>query len=156
MQLENKWVAVFLGPEFEDLEFWVPVMRLREEGARVIIAGARANETLRGKGGLAATADCAFAELDPATQDGLVIPGGWAPDKLRRDSAALSLVQHMDQQGKVVAIICHGGLVGISAGIVRGRPATGRSEVPAQSTAILPARGGSGMTSRVRMRASSR
>ena len=81
---------------------------------------------MRGKNGLAARADRLAADVDPATVDGLVIPGGWAPDKLRRSAAVTGLVRAVHDAGKPVGIICHGGLVAISAGIVGGgRPATG-------------------------------
>lgn len=125
MRLTNKRVVYLVGPEFEDLEFWVPFMRLREEGAQVTIAGNRAGETYRGKGGLTARADVAVSEVVPNFYDAIVIPGGWAPDKLRRDEAVKQLVRSMYQQGKIIGMICHAGLVGISAGIVAGHNATG-------------------------------
>ena len=123
--LENVKVIAFLAPEFEDLEFWVPVMRLREEGAQVIIAGAKSGETCRGKGGLFATPEVSFDALDPNDFHGVIIPGGWAPDKLRRVPAVKHLVQALHARHKIIGMICHAGLVGISAGIVAGHPATG-------------------------------
>jgi protease I len=125
MRLTDHRVAVLVDRSFEDLEFWVPVMRLREEGAEVVIAGREADASFTGKHGLTATTDMAARDLTAATVDAVVVPGGWAPDKLRRDEGVTSLVQEMDAQGKIVAQICHAGLVGISAGIVEGRPATG-------------------------------
>jgi len=125
MRLQNKKVVYLVGPEFEDLEFWVPLMRLREEGARVTIAGPNAGETYHGKGGLSAQADCAFADVQPEQFDGVVIPGGWAPDKLRRYEAVKHLVHSLYEQKKIIGMICHAGLVGISAGIVSGHTATG-------------------------------
>jgi protease I len=125
MDLVDQRVAVLVDKSFEDLEFWVPVMRLREEGADVVIAGRGANETFTGKNGLSATTEVAAYSLDPDDLDGIVVPGGWAPDKLRRDEGVTSLVRTMDAREKVVAQICHAGLVGISAGIVEGRRATG-------------------------------
>ncbi len=125
MGLSGKKIAVLLGPEFEDLEFWVPVMRLQEEGAQVVVAGAKAGETLKGKNGVPAKSDISFDELVPAAFDGVVIPGGWAPDKLRRYAAVRNFVHAMDASGKIVGLICHAGLVGISAGIVKGHDATG-------------------------------
>jgi protease I len=123
--LGNLTVLALVAPEFEDLEFWVPVMRLREEGARVVIAGAKAAETIRGKGGLLAATDVSFDTLDPEKFDALIIPGGWAPDKLRRYEPVKRLTAAMYQQGKIIGMICHAGLVGISAGIVTGHQATG-------------------------------
>lgn len=125
MRLHNKRIIMLVGPEFEDLEFWVPVMRLREEGAQVIVAGAAAGEIYHGKGGLTARADVAVADLDPDGFDALVIPGGWAPDKLRRSDSVKQLVRSLYQQGKVIGMICHAGLVGISAEIVAGHHVTG-------------------------------
>jgi len=125
MKLSNRFVLVFIAPEFEDLEFWVPVMRLREEGARVLIAGEKAGQSVRGKGGLTATTDITFEEAKNTPFDAILIPGGWAPDKLRRYSAVKNLVSQANADGKIIAMICHAGLVGISAGIVAGKPATG-------------------------------
>ena len=107
----------------EDLEYWVTVMRLREEGATVISVGSD-TEPHRGKNGLAVRADALPADVDPASLDGLVIPGGWAPDKMRRDAAILDLVRAVDARELPIGIICHGGSVAISAGIVGAR-ATG-------------------------------
>ena len=125
MLLSDLKILYLVAPEFEDLEFWVPVMRLREEGASVTIAGPKARETYTGKGGLAATADVSFDEVDPTGYDGVVVPGGWAPDKLRRYESVKRLVRKIYDQGKTVGLICHAGLVGISAGIVQGHRATG-------------------------------
>jgi protease I len=125
MDLTETRIAVLVDKSFEDLEFWVPTMRLREEGAEVIVAGREADRTFTGKHGLTATTAVAAADLDADALDGIVVPGGWAPDKLRRDPGVTSLVRTLDDQDKVVGQICHAGLVGISAGIVDGRPATG-------------------------------
>jgi len=125
MDLQEKRIAVLVDKSFEDLEFWVPTMRLREEGAEVVVAGREADRTFTGKHGLTATSEVAAADLDADALDGIVVPGGWAPDKLRRDPGVTTLVRTLDEQDKVVGQICHAGLVGISAGIVNGRPATG-------------------------------
>jgi protease I len=125
MDLEEQRAAVLVDKSFEDLEFWVPVMRLREEGADVVVAGREANRTFTGKHGLTATTEVAAGDLDADALDAVVVPGGWAPDKLRRDEGVTGLVREMDAQDKIVAQICHAGLVGISAGIVDGRRATG-------------------------------
>lgn len=125
MILQGKLVAVLVSADFEELEFWVPVMRLQEEGAQVVVAGLKAGEVITGKHGITARTDVTFDALDPTVFNGVLIPGGWAPDKLRRYEAVKRFVREMDQTGKVVAMICHGGLVGISAGIVNGHNATG-------------------------------
>ncbi len=125
MKLEGVKVVYLVAPEFEDLEFWVPVMRLREEGARVTIAGQKSGESYPGKGGLEATADTGWDDIDPKWYDAVCIPGGWAPDKLRRYEPVRRLVKTIYDQQKTVGMICHAGLVGISAGIVSGHDATG-------------------------------
>jgi protease I len=125
LPLEGMRIAVFVAEGVEDLEYWVTVMRLREAGAFVTSAGTT-TEPIAGKHGLEARADCLAEEIDPATVDGIVIPGGWAPDKLRRFDAVLDLVRAVDRAGRPIGIICHGGLVAISARILKpGHPATG-------------------------------
>jgi protease I len=129
MRLQGKTIGYFVAQEVEDLEFWVPVMRLREEGARVIVIGL-STTTVKGKHGLEMTPDVSIAEAPTAAQlDGLVIPGGWAPDKLRRNQGILQLVRAIHAQGKIIGTICHGGWVPISAGIMQGRKATGSSGI---------------------------
>jgi protease I len=125
MKLAHKKVAVLLEEGFEDLEFWVTVMRLREEGAHVTVVGLAANKTVTGKVGLPATSDAAVESVSASDFDALVVPGGWAPDKLRRYPAVTTLVKQIYAQGKIVGMICHAGLVGISAKIVAGHKATG-------------------------------
>jgi protease I len=129
MRLQGKTIGYFVAQEVEDLEFWVPVMRLREEGARVIVIGL-STETVRGKHGLEMTPDVSIDEAPKADElDGLVIPGGWAPDKLRRNQKILQLVRDIDAQGKIIGTICHGGWVPISAGIMKGRKAVGSTGI---------------------------
>jgi protease I len=125
MRLQGKTVGMFVAQEVEDLEFWVPVMRLHEEGAKVIVIGLT-TQTVRGKHGLEMTPDVSIEEAPKADElDAIICPGGWAPDKLRRNQPVLQLVRDMHAQGKIVATICHGGWIPISAGIMRGRKATG-------------------------------
>ncbi len=126
MELKGKRVAILVADGFEDLEFWVPLMRLQEAGATVTVVGPEAGRRYRSKsGGLTAVSDVAADQADAASFDGVVVPGGWAPDKLRRYEGVLRLVRETYRAGKVVAMICHGGQVGISAGIVKGHRATG-------------------------------
>lgn len=123
--LDGMRVVVLVAEGVEDLEYWVTVMRLQEAGAEVTSVGTSL-DPVAGKHGLQARADELADEVDPDTVDGLVIPGGWAPDKLRRHPAVTNLVRAVHAAGKPIGIICHGGLVAISAGIVgEGRPATG-------------------------------
>src|SRR3989475_13321584 len=125
MRLQGKTIGYLVAQEVEDLEYWVPLMRLHEEGAKVISIGLTAR-TVHGKHGLEMTPDVSIDEAPKADElDGLVIPGGWAPDKLRRNQGVLQLVRDMDAQHKIIATICHGGWVPISAGILRGHKATG-------------------------------
>lgn len=125
MQLTDKRVVVLLERSFEDLEFWVPVMRLQEEGADVTVASPEAGRTYTGKQGLTATSEVAAADLDASDFDAVVVPGGWAPDKMRRYDGVTTLVRDCYEQDKIVGLICHAGLVGISADIVDGHRATG-------------------------------
>jgi len=124
-RLEGRKVVVLLAEGFEDLEFWVPVMRLREEGADVAIAALQPKTPVTGKHGLVTEADVAIDEVDAEALDALVVPGGWAPDKLRRSSTVTSLVKRVHERDAIVGMICHAGWVGISAGIVAGGRATG-------------------------------
>lgn len=125
MRLQNKKIAVFVEEGFEDLEFWVSVMRLREEGATVTIVGTEANKSVRGKNALTAKSEVAAKDVSAHDFDAVIVPGGWAPDKLRRDPAVTTIVRDAYTEKKIVGLICHAGLVGISANIVRGHRATG-------------------------------
>jgi protease I len=126
MRLTDKNIIVLVENGFEDLEFWVPVMRLIEEGADVTIAGNGKGRIVTSKsGGLTAEIEVDAGDLSAENFDGVVVPGGWAPDKLRRYDGVKKLIADMDADGKIVAMICHAGLVGISAGIVSGHKATG-------------------------------
>jgi protease I len=124
MRLEGKKIAVLVAEGFEDLEYWVTVMRLQEEGAEVVSIGPD-TEPVSGKNALGAQADTTADGVDASELDGVVVPGGWAPDKLRRYPEITNLVRTVHDRNKIVGIICHGGLVAISAGIVDGARATG-------------------------------
>jgi len=121
--LTGRRVIVLAEDLYEDLELWYPVLRLREEGAEVVIAGTGATG-YKGKNGYPVTVDTSVDKASAGDFDAVVIPGGYAPDRLRRYPAVLSLVRDMFQQGRVVAAICHAAWVPISAGILRGRRAT--------------------------------
>lgn len=125
MRLQGKKIAYLVGPGFEDLEFWVPLMRLQEEGAEVTVIGIKGGETYTGKVALEATADIGCNDASAADFDAVIVPGGWAPDKLRRYDGVKRLVRESYEQGKIVGMICHAGLVGISAGVVQGHESTG-------------------------------
>ena len=122
--LSGKRIAILVAEGVEDLEYYVTFMRLQEEGAEVIGAGLEL-KPIRGKNGLEVTPSVKIETLRADDLFALVLPGGWAPDKLRRYSVVTDLVSEMDKQSKIIGIICHGGLVAISAGILRGRKSTG-------------------------------
>lgn len=124
MKLTDKTIVFLVAEGVEDLEYYVPLMRLQEEGATVLTAAVEL-KSVKGKNGLVVTPDTSVESLNPDTLNGLVIPGGWAPDKLRRYPIVTDLVRKMDEAGKPIGIICHGGLVAISAGIVKGHRTTG-------------------------------
>jgi protease I len=112
-----------VGDDYEDLEVWYPVLRLREAGARVDLVGLERGAA-RGKHGYPAQADRAIGEVEAREYDGVIVPGGWMPDKLRRDERVLALCRDLDRAKKIVATICHGPWILISARMVRGRTMT--------------------------------
>jgi protease I len=124
MILDGKKIAILVADEVEDLEYFVPLMRLQEEGATVLTAAIEL-KPLRGKNGVPIVPDALVSSLRASELSGLVIPGGWAPDKLRRHAVVTELVRALYAAGKPIGIICHGGLVAISAGIVNGHRSTG-------------------------------
>ena len=121
--LAGTTVLFFAAPLYEDLELWYPKIRLEEEGVRTVVAGL-GERSYQGKRGYPVTPDARVEDVDAATFDGLVIPGGYAPDILRRSRHVLDLTRRIYQAGKPVAFICHAGWVPISAGIVRGKRGT--------------------------------
>ncbi len=123
MTLQGKRILFFAGPLYEDLELWYPKIRLEEEGARTIVAGT-GEKTYQGKRGYPITVDANVDQISSAEFDGLVIPGGYAPDIMRRSQKLLQLTREIYEAGKPVAFICHAGWVPISAGIVRGKRGT--------------------------------
>ena len=123
--LSNHRVLILVGNVYEDLELWYPKLRLIEAGAEVTLAGPEAGTRYDGKNGYPCTSDVAFSDVDPALFDGLIVPGGFMPDKLRRDKLVLDIVRHFHEQGKLIAAICHGGWIPISAGVYQGVRVTG-------------------------------
>jgi protease I len=121
--LEGKRVIALVEEDYEDLEHWYPVLRLREEGAEVVVAGLGA-ASYRGKYGVPCEPDTDVEALDMDGFDGILVVGGWAPDKLRRSEKVLELVREADRDGKVLGVICHGGWVPASAGVLKGRTMT--------------------------------
>lgn len=123
MTLAGKRVLFFCAPQYEDLELWYPKIRLEEEGVRTVVAGL-GDKTCAGKRGYPCSPDTTADVVRAGDFDGLVIPGGYAPDILRRSAAVLALTREIFEAGKPVAFICHAGWVPISARIVKGRRVT--------------------------------
>ena len=115
-----KRILCFIDDHFEDLELWYPVLRCREAGFQVDIAGQEAGHVYTGKYGVPAAAEVSYETVKAADYDGLLVPGGWAPDKLRRSEAVLNLTREFSAAGKPIGHICHAGWVLASAGIVDG------------------------------------
>lgn len=123
MSLKGKRVAVLAEDMYEDPELWYPYYRLLEEGAEVQIVGPEA-KVYHSKYGYPVQASVAASEVSAKDFDGVVVPGGFAPDRLRRYPAVLNLVRGIFEKGGVVAAICHAAWVPISAGIMKGKRAT--------------------------------
>lgn len=123
MTLEGKRIALFVADLYEDLEFWYPYYRLKEEGAEVVVVGPKLQH-YKGKHGLEAQADQAIFAVKSEEFHALVIPGGYSPDHMRRVPEMVSFVRHMYDEGKLVAAICHGPWMLASADVIRGKKVT--------------------------------
>lgn len=119
-RLKGRHILMFVDDVYEDLELWYPKLRLEEEGAGITLAGPKMETTYTGKHGYPAVSDAAIDMMQERDFDGLVIPGGFAPDKLRRDPKVLELTRQFHEAHKLVAHICHAGWIPISAGIMNG------------------------------------
>ncbi len=120
MELKGKNAIILVEQMYNDYEFIYPLYRLRESGAATHVVGPQAGKTYPGKEGTSARADLAAADIDPAAYSVMIIPGGYAPDHMRRNSAMVELVKNMYLQGKIVAAICHAGWMLASAKILQG------------------------------------
>ncbi|MDA0659301.1 MAG: type 1 glutamine amidotransferase [Planctomycetota bacterium] len=125
MVTNKKRILILVGEIYEDLELWYPKLRLREAGADVVVVGPEAGRTYAGKHGYPCLADTDIASVRATEFDGFVLPGGFMPDQLRRDPRVLQLVKDFHAASKLIAAICHGGWVAISAGVYRGVRVTG-------------------------------
>ncbi|MBM4428675.1 MAG: type 1 glutamine amidotransferase [Chloroflexi bacterium] len=129
MKLKGKKIAMLVAEGVEDYEYFVPMMRLQEEGAQVLTAALEL-KPLKGKNGLTITPDALIESLNADELFSIIIPGGWAPDKLRRYDVVKNLVKKIDDAKKIVGIICHGGSTAISAGIIKqGQRVTGSTGI---------------------------
>jgi len=124
MDLSGKRVAVLVEQQYQEMEVWYPIYRLREAGCTVTVIGPEAGTTYASKLGYPAKSDKAARDVSANDFDGIVIPGGFAPDYIRRSEAMLKLVKEINAQGKVVASICHGPWVLCSTPALKGKKAT--------------------------------
>jgi protease I len=129
MRLKGKKVVILVENSYQDLEFWVPYYRLKEEGAEVSVVGSGSSRTYTSKYGYPVDVNKEAKEIDATKYDGLVIPGGYAPDLMRRYPEMVKIVREAHQKGKVVAAICHAGWMLVSAGILKGKKVTGVSAI---------------------------
>jgi protease I len=123
--LKDKRLLMFVGEIYEDLEVWYPKLRMIEAGAAVMLVGPVAHATYLGKHGYPCISDAAICEVMTSNYDGLIVPGGFMPDKLRRDERVLEIVREFNEAKKLIAAVCHGGWIPISAGVYRGVRVTG-------------------------------
>jgi protease I len=128
MELTGKRVAILAEDMYEDLELLYPLYRLREAGAEVTVVGPSAT-TYSSKHGYPVEADSASSEVTARDVDAVIIPGGFAPDRMRRNADFVSLVREAFEQGKLVAAICHAGWMLAEADICRGRRLTSVSAI---------------------------
>lgn len=122
-------ILLFVHDLYEDLELWYPKIRLEEAGFKTTVAGPAKDTSHSGLHGYPCKADISFDSVDANLFDGLVIPGGYSPDKLRRIPKVLEIVREMNGKGKLIAYICHAGWVPISAKILKGKKTTGVSAI---------------------------
>lgn len=124
MNLTGRKAVILVETLYNDRELWYPYYRLKEEGAEVSLVGPEAGAVYRGKDGIPARADKSMHEINAKIYDAIIIPGGYAPDHMRRHPAMVQLVRNFYEDGKTVAAICHAGWMLASAGIVRGKKLT--------------------------------
>jgi protease I len=124
MKLQAKRIAILAENMYQEMELWVPFYRFREEGAEVKVVGAGGATSYASKHGYPVPVDVQADAVSAVEFDAVVVPGGYAPDMMRRHESMVRLVREASQQGKVVAAICHAGWMLVSAGIVKGKKAT--------------------------------
>ncbi|HSY13607.1 MAG TPA: type 1 glutamine amidotransferase domain-containing protein [Verrucomicrobiae bacterium] len=124
-KIDSPAVLIFIEDNYEDMELMYPKYRLEEAGYRVVVAGPKANQKYLGKHGYPCNSDAAIADVEERDFVGVICPGGWAPDRLRRIEKVKTLVRQFHEAGKLVAAICHGGWLPISADVYEGVRVTG-------------------------------
>ncbi len=124
MSLQGKRVAILAENLYQEMELWVPYYRLKEEGAEVKVVGAGGAKSFASKHGYPVSVDVQAEAVSAVEFDAVVVPGGYAPDMMRRHEAMVRLVREAAQHGKVVAAICHAGWMLASAGVIKGRKVT--------------------------------
>jgi protease I len=123
-RLSGKRVAILAEDLYEDLELWYPLLRLKEEGAEVVVVGFGDAKEYHGKYGYPVAVDRAISEVTVERFDAVVVPGGYAPDRMRRHTGMVDFVREMARQGKILAAICHGPWMLASAEVVAGKTVT--------------------------------
>jgi protease I len=124
MELENKTVAIFIADHFEDVELVYPYYRMKEAGAKVYLLGQEEAETYTGKHGISEKSDMSVKNADPSDFDFLIIPGGYSPDRMRMEPKFIEFTRRMNDQGKIIAAICHAPWILASAGVIREKKVT--------------------------------
>lgn len=124
MALQGKRVAILVEDLYQDQEVWYPYYRLKEAGAEVVVIGTGSKKEYKGKYGYPIIPDTVAEQVSAADVDAVIVPGGYAPDLLRRSPAVIRLVKEANQQGKVIGAICHAGWVLCSADVLRGKTVT--------------------------------
>src|SRR4030042_1389222 len=124
-QLSGKNIAILVEDLYEDLELWYPLLRMREAGAKVTVVGPQAGQTYTSKHGYPVQAETSAQKVQAQQFDAVIIPGGYAPDRMRRHPDMVALVREAARQNKVVAAICHAGWMLASAEVLRGKKVTG-------------------------------
>lgn len=124
MAANQKKMAILVEEQYQVLEVWYPLLRLREEGIQAVMVGTGSKTSYPSKEGYPCKVDASIQDIKSKDFDGVVIPGGWAPDFLRRYPEIIRFVKELYKTGKIVASICHGGWVLVSADICRGNNLT--------------------------------
>lgn len=124
MLAKSKTVGILAENDYQTLEIWYPLLRLREAGHQPIVIGTGSANLYKSKDGYPVSVERAAGSVQASDLDAIIIPGGWAPDKLRQYTAVIDLVRQVHAEGKPVAAICHAGWVLVSAGLCRGRKLT--------------------------------